>query len=548
MANDGEVVPKEIDLTEEELQELLRRIDEDLLTEADRELIRGVLRAHVWLSQRLREKEMSLKRLFRLFFRKRTESSRNILKEVRKRTDEEEVRPGSVSSAEAPSGHGRRPGSEYTGARRIHCTHPELQPGSACPECLRGRVFPLNDPGIFIRFTARAPIDADLYERDRFRCGSCGAVFTAPCPEGVPLVTWDPTAKSMAAILRYGAGVPHYRLESLQQQLGIPISDATLFALSEQVADAAFVAYRRLVLIAAQGRLLHVDDTGMRILAFMKGDERKDGARQRKGIYTTAIISITEKREIRLFFTGRDHAGENLDEFLKERSKKTPVPMLMADAAARNLPKTLQTVILNCLTHARRQFVDVYESFPMEVTHVIRELAIVYRNDEKAHELALTPGQRLACHREHSGPVMERLHEWCLALINEKKVEPNGALGKAIAYLDNHWEALTQFLKIPGAPISNDIAERLLKRAILHRKNSLFYLTEHGAAVGDILMSLIQTALRAGANPFDYLTELQRHHAEARDRPDAWLPWNYRDSLAREADVSQTMAPARAVV
>ncbi len=531
MADDGDAVPKEIDLTEEQLVELIRRLDRNSLTEADRALIKGVLSAHVWLSKKLQEKEMSLKRLIRSLFQKKTESSRNILKEVAAKTKEEEPEP--PPPAERPSGHGRRRGSEYTGARRIHCAHPELAAGSTCPECLRSRVFPLKNPGIFIHFKARPPIDADIYESDRFRCGSCGAVFRAPLPVDEPPVTFDPTAKSMAAILRYGAGVPHYRLEKLQQQLGIPISDATLFSLSEQVADAGFMVYRRLVVIAAQGKLLHADDTTMRILALMKEDEEKAGTHQRKGIYTTAIISILEEREICLFFTGRNHAGENLDEFLKNRSQEIPAPMLMADGAIRNVPKTLQTILLNCTTHARRKFVDVYESFRDEVTHVIQELAIIYRNDEKTSDLALTPEERLAYHQEHSRPVMERLHAWCLGLLNERKVEPNSALGKAINYLDKHWGALTQFLKIPGAPISNDVAERLLKRAVLHRKNSMFYLTEHGAAVGDILMTLIQTAARAGVNPFDYLTELQFHHKDARDRPDDWLPWTYRDSLAR---------------
>ncbi len=274
MADDGEAVPKEIDLTEEQLVELIRRFDENSLTESDRALIKGVLAAHVWLSKKLQERDMSLKRLLRSLFQKKTESSRNILKEVAAKTKEEEPHPR--PPAERPSGHGRRRGSEYTGARRVHCAHPELAAGSTCPECARGRIFPLKDPGSFIHFKARPPIDADIYESDRFRCGSCGAVFRAPLPVHVPPVTFDPTAKSMAAILRYGAGVPHYRLEKLQQQLGIPISDATLFSLSEQVADAGFMVYRRLVVIAAQGKLLHADDTTMRILALMKEDEEED--------------------------------------------------------------------------------------------------------------------------------------------------------------------------------------------------------------------------------------------------------------------------------
>ena len=94
--------------------------------------------------------------------------------------------------------------------------------------------------------------------------------------------------------------------------------------------------------------------------------------------------------------------------------------------------------------------------------------------------------------------------------------------------MQKRWEALTLFLRVPGAPLDNNICERALKKAILHRKNALFYKTLNGARVGDIFMSLIHTAELNGANVFDYLVALQRH-AEGRsaERPEQWMPWNY---------------------
>ena len=86
-------------------------------------------------------------------------------------------------------------------------------------------------------------------------------------------------------------------------------------------------------------------------------------------------------------------------------------------------------------------------------------------------------------------------------------------------------------LREPGAPLDNNIAERALKKAILHRKNALFFKTENGADVGDVFMTLIHTAELGGVNPFDYVTELLRHPREVRDDADAWLPWNYRLAL-----------------
>ena len=134
---------------------------------------------------------------------------------------------------------------------------------------------------------------------------------------------------------------------------------------------------------------------------------------------------------------------------------------------------------------------------------------------------------------------MDQLHSWLQAQLNEKKVDPNSGLGGAVNYLLNHWHRLTLFLRQAGAPLDNNLCERSLKKAILHRKNSLFYLTENGAKVGDLFMSLIHTAELCGVNPFDYLTQLQRHTDELRENLLDWMPWNYRDTLERAgADIN----------
>jgi hypothetical protein len=104
----------------------------------------------------------------------------------------------------------------------------------------------------------------------------------------------------------------------------------------------------------------------------------------------------------------------------------------------------------------------------------------------------------------------------------------------------NHFEKLTRFLNAWGAPIDNNEAERVLKRFVLFRKNSLFYKTEHGATVGGILMSLIESCRLNGANPWEYLLTLMRNKEEARRNPAAFLPWNYPHAEGEEE------VPARA--
>ena len=176
---------------------------------------------------------------------------------------------------------------------------------------------------------------------------------------------------------------------------------------------------------------------------------------------------------------------------------------------------------------------DVVESFPEEVRHVLEELALVYKNDARAKQENLSPEDRLRLHQTESGPVMDRLKEYIDDLLAQKKVEPNSALGQAIVYAQKRWERLTLFLREPGAPLDNSLCERILKQAIIHRKNSLFYKTEAGARVGDLYMSLIATAKLAKVDSYDYLTELLRHDRELTKNPSAWMPWNYREALAQ---------------
>ena len=204
----------------------------------------------------------------------------------------------------------------------------------------------------------------------------------------------------------------------------------------------------------------------------------------------------------------------------------------MCDALSRNLPGELRTILAHCLAHARRRFVDVYDRFPEPCRHLLESLAVVYRNDAVARERQLSPEARLRFHQEASGPTMQELHDWLTRQLGEKRTEPNSALGGAIGYMLRHWDPLTLFLRQAGAPLDNNVCERALKKAILHRKNALFYKTRNGAGVGDLFMSLIYTCQLNRANPFDYLTELQRHADALAACPQLWMPWNYRDALA----------------
>ena len=237
-------------------------------------------------------------------------------------------------------------------------------------------------------------------------------------------------------------------------------------------------------------------------------------------------------RRIALFFTGSQHAGENLAAVLVHRAAEHPPPIQMCDALSRNTAGEFEAILANCLAHARRRYVDVATDFPEECRYVLETLRDVYRTDARVRTERLSPEERLRVHQQESGPRMEQLAAWLREQIDQRLVEPNSGLGEAISYMRKHWQELTLFLRVPGAPLDNNICERVLKKAILHRKNALFYKTENGARVGDIFMSLIHTSELCEVNAFDYLVALQRHADVVEKNPAAWMPWNYTEALA----------------
>jgi transposase len=491
------------------------------------------------VTELLSQQETTLAMLRKLMCPASTEKTAKVLEQAglptgAKKPDREEAAKSDSPSQKSPAaGHGRHGADAYEGAQKVAVPHASLKRGDPCPQGCGGKLYPLRDPAVLLQIHGQAPIAATRYELERLRCHSCGEVFTAQSPEGVGEKKYEETAVSMIALLRYGNGFPWHRLEILEASLGIPLPAGTQCDILMEVAAEFALVVQELIRQAAQGEVVHNDDTGMRVLRL---ERDADISAKRTGVFTSGIVSISQGHRIALFFTGCKHAGENLAEVLKKRAAELPPPIQMCDALSRNVPKpsaTFETLLANCNAHGRRKFVKVIENFPDECRFVLETLGKVYHYDDQARAQKLSAEERQRFHQEHSGPVMKKLHDWLEAQFQEKKVEPNSGLGKAITYLLNHWEKLTLFLREAGAPLDNNIAERALKKAIRHRKNSLFYKTRKGAQLGDLFMSLIHTCELNGVNPFDYLTELQRHAEEMKQNPAAWMPWNYRDNLTQ---------------
>jgi transposase len=556
--------PKVVELDVEQLEAHLDQIEQKLGRDVARPF-RMLLGWHITLLRMIQNKKLTMGRLRRWLLGSRETRSRDDASHPTNESAEEgepsdhecnEQQDGSRSGSETnrgrgrrrrrppEHGHGRIAASAYTGCEQIVVHHESLQSGDPCPHCQEGTLYLLYGGAEVVRLKGQPPVGGTRYELERFRCGLCGKVQTAELPKDAGAAKYDATVASIIATLRYGQGLPWKRIERMQGAAGIPLPASVQWeVVRNAIGSGIELAYEQLLWESAQGTLVHNDDTSMRVLELTTKLKNHQPLREddpnRYGVFTTSILSMRRGRPaIALFFTGPRHSGENLRDLLAKRLADLPPPIQMCDALSRNMPPDLQTIVANCLSHGRRHFSDLLERFPAEVEHVLEALKQVYETDAEAKKQGLSLQDRLHLHQGQSAPVMSDLHDWLQRQFDDRLVEPNSSLGQAISYMLKHWEKLTRFLRVAGAPLDNNICERSLKMAIRHRKNSLFYKTLYGAYVGDLYMSLIHTCYFSKADPYDYLTQLQRNAERVAAAPADWLPWTYQQQLKPEGETS----------
>lgn len=550
--------PEVITLSEVKLEELKLRLLTYSIPDDDKKIVLTILTTYAWLTRQLRSTKLTIKRLKNLF-------GFTTEKHAHKKKEKDEALPedpSSLANTTSTEGtqesnvvsvkkkpkwnpeenHGRIGASEYTGCSEVLLTHPTLTVGSACPYCaecdtkgtLRNDADSLQT---IVQLVGNPMITGTRYLAPGLRCGTCQARFQIPIPEEIKNAPkYDVSVASTLAIARYSLGLPMKRTETNQAQHRIPMKDATQWGLLRDLHDVGSSVHGVLTRQAADGRLMVYDDTTGRILA---------NQAQRLATHTTAFISVHEEYKIHLFITGRNHAGKNADAILANRTSKEPV-IAMMDASPNNIPKhmnaelTARFILCFCLVHGRRKFFEVFDAFDKECDFVLSVIGQVYANDAHCKDNNLSPEECLIYHQTHSQPLMESLRIWLHNQLAYELSEPNSGLGEAVRYMLRHWVPLTTFLRVAGAPLDSSWAERAIKIAIRHRRNSLFYKTPKGAEVGDCLMSLIYTCNQNGVNPYHYLNTLQRHGPLVKANPKQWLPWNYLQTVvtATQAQVA----------
>jgi len=419
-------------------------------------------------------------------------------------------------------------------------THKDLKKGSDCPnpDCEKGKLYPFGVK-VIQRVSGHAPYEETHYHCEKLRCNQCNAVFTADLPkdvlnEGPASQMYEYPARSLMAMDKFYSGEGYNHQENLTSMLGRRISSSTAYDQCEALANDVSPVFHQMKRDAAKAPKLSGDDTPHKILdkkPEIRANRKGKGKRLRTGIYTSCLIAKTqEQHEIVLMNTSLGHFGEALDDVLKHRPSALANTLLMTDALSCNNSVVAETVKTLCNAHGNRQFKDIESIYP-EVTPIIDEYGKIWTFDGHAKEQNMTDEERLTYHQKHSLPIMENILSWCEDKLKNETFEENSSLGKAVKYFTNHYTGLCQFCHIPGAEIDNNRTEETLKIIIRGRKTYMFFKTENGAGVADIITSLIATAWRAGINVYEYLNDIQRYKDQAKESPQLWTPYRYEETI-----------------
>ena len=289
------------------------------------------------------------------------------------------------TNAPPPPGHGRNGAEEFGGARKVDIAHQKLTHGDRCPDCGKGNVYGQKEPKVLVRIVGQAPLAATVYSLERLRCGACGQVFTAQEPEGVGPEKYDETAAAMIAQLKYGSGMPFYRLEKLEAQLGIPLPAATQWEIVEEAAELIQPARDELIRQAAQGEVLHNDDTSMRVLKLKRepGDERT-------GVFTSGIVSTGAGPEDRAVLHRPPACGREPRRGAEAAGGGAARPrfrcVTRCRATCRSCPREWRFCWRTAWLMEEDSLWKWRQNFPGECRYVLETLGQVYGHDAEARE------------------------------------------------------------------------------------------------------------------------------------------------------------------
>lgn len=390
-------------------------------------------------------------------------------------------------------GHGRNaiPDDIYTEVITLEPSDSDKNCICGCPKVLIG-----YDETKEIEYKP-AVLYAIKYLRPKYACRQCpdNGITVAALPArpidrgvaGVTLIAWIIVSKYLDAM-------PLYRIESMFKRYGIHINRSSMVGWIEQVCR-----YLQNIVDAMQKDILQSfcvqgDETTMKVMD--KNVQKKTHLGYMFGYIGDGLTALYDYRQ------GRGRIGPST--ILKEYQGK----YLMTDGYAGYNEvvgeKNLSQLI--CWAHARRGVFEAVEQCPEYAEKLLSLIGSLYDIERKAQKELMNAKKRQELRDKESKPLLEKIE----LLINSPGIVllPQSPMGKAVAYIINHWKELNVYIEDGNLPIDNNLIERMMRIIAIGRKNYLFCGSHEGAKRAAIIYSLIVTCKLNDINPMDYFTDI----------------------------------------
>lgn len=317
-----------------------------------------------------------------------------------------------------------------------------------------------------------------------------------PIAKGLP----GPGLLAHVIVSKFVDHLPLYRLERIYERQGLFLARSTLCDWMAACADLLRPLYDRLVAAVLQSRVIHTDDT------IVKMQELKTHLLRNARLWT---------------YLGDEAHPYNVFDFTQTRKRDGPQRFLanyqgylQADAFSGYdclyLPDpgtTMARIIeVACHAHARRKFFEARDKDALRSAQALAYFGQLYEIERQATAKGFDAAIRLQMRQDLAVPILDKFHTW----LEEQRavVWPKNPLAEAINYALHNWTALVRYTEAAFLAIDNNVAEREMKRIAIGRKNWLFVGSPKGGKTAAILVSITSTCHRLGVEPWAYLNDV----------------------------------------
>jgi len=336
----------------------------------------------------------------------------------------------------------------------------------------------------------------------------------------------------MILVGKFGDHPPLNRQSAAFAREGIELEDSTLadwVGGCVAALDPILAELRRHGLAA---RRLHVDDTTVPVLAkvktrtgrlwvYVRDDRPFGGQDPPAALYDYSPTRHGEHpRRVLAAWCGVMQADAYCGHNALYAAERKPAPVIEAA----------------CWSHGRRDFFHLAKLGKSPISaEIVRRIDEVFAIEREINGASIDA--RLAVRQERSMPLVAGFEAYMREQL--RRLSPKNDLAKAIRYMLTRWAAFTRFLDDGKVCLSNNAAERALRRVAVGRRNWNFAGSDEGGNRAAAVYSLIETCQLNDVDPYawlaDVLARLPEHTAL---RVAELLPWAWKARRAEALDAA----------